>query len=199
MARPALALALLGGVDVRAETVAYVEQHTAAIEAAPWHAAQVVAALGKDAPLTLWSACTRDLARQAWAPWTILGAHARRDKQAMARMLPALIASIRGASPHRGAVAATGVAEVAITALTLEALRVFKPTRATRSAIAAAEAFLLRCQLRSSTLPGLFTTLGTEGAFTASPTSSLLRCDVTAHALLALCDGAQIDSCGTDR
>jgi len=183
-----LAHALRAGVAVRAEAVAYAAEHAGVIAQAPWHAGQVIAALGGDAPTPLWEACLRDLERQSWAPWTVLGMRARGEPAARAeRAVRGLVAAVRASAPYEGAIILTNAAEVAVTALTIEALLAYPDIDGARAAILRARSFVSRQQLLASTIPAAF--IGgeaeTTGAFVATPASSLLRGDVTAHALLA--------------
>jgi AMMECR1 domain-containing protein len=181
-----LGLAMRAGVDVSAELVAYAEAHVTTVAAAPWHAAQVVAALGSRAPAALWKACVQDLERQPWAPWTVFAALARGEREVATRVRDALAGKIAPpGAPNAGAVIVTGRPEVALTALTVEALRATARTAASTQAIAAGRRFLLRCQVTGEP-PAPFALGVGEGAFRATPTSSLLRGDVTGHAVLAL-------------
>jgi AMMECR1 domain-containing protein len=180
-----LGLAVLAGANVEAE-LAQVARENSDVARAPWHAAQVVAALGRKAPASLWQACVASLEREPWAPWTVLAARARGDGAVIERAEPALVSSIRKFSPHVGGVsahAATGVPEIAITALTAEALAA-SPDRAARAAVARARAFLQRWQITERG-PGC-AAVTAFGAFPASPVSMLLRGDMTGHALTAL-------------
>ena len=181
-----LALAVRAGVPIEAEARAYVSEHAAAIAAVPWHAAQVVAALGKSAPEALWQASVRDLGAHPWAPWTIFAALGHGDQATATGASHCLVDAIRTEAPYRGSVMLTRTPEVALTALTIEALRAVAQTPAIRRAVRRGQDFLRRCQMTRDLLPGPFTPGPSLGAFSATPTSSLLRGDVTAHALLAL-------------
>ena len=79
------------------------------------------------------------------------------------------------------------IAEAAVTALTVEALAAYQSADGALPAMRRGRAFLSRQQLSRATAPAAFA-LGeaTEGAYVATPTSTLLRGDVTAHALLAM-------------
>ncbi len=181
-----LALALRAGVDLREVACGYVRDQEAAIARAPWHAGQVVAALGISAPAGIWAACVADLVLHPWAPWTVLGFRARGEPASnAAKAVAGLVAAVRAAAPYRGAVVAAREAEVAITALTVEALLAYPELSGVSEAVDRARGFLASQQLLRTTTPAPFVTGGTEGAYVASPTSSLLRGDVTAHALLA--------------
>jgi AMMECR1 protein len=180
-----LALATLAGANVEAELTQLARENIG-LERAPWHAAQVVAALGGKAPAPLWQACVTSLEREPWAPWTVLAARARGDGAVIERAEPALIESIRKSAPYIGGVtahAATGVPEIAITALTTEALAA-SSDRAARAAVARARAFLQRWQITERG-PG-WAAMTAIGAFPASPVSMFLRGDMTGHALTAL-------------
>jgi hypothetical protein len=149
----------------------------------------VVAALGRQAPESLWRACLDDSATHPWAPWTVLAGAARGEPvERVAPALEGLAAAVRSEPPHEGAVIANpkNGPEVAITALTVEALRAYPTTPAAEGAIARARRFLARQQLLPGKTPAAFVTVETEGAFLTTPTATLLRGDVTAHALLAL-------------
>jgi hypothetical protein len=157
----------------------------AEVAAEPWHAAQVVCALGARAPASLWPACQAALERRPWAPWTVLAAAALSDGAARERGARALIDSLRSAPPHRGGCAATAVPELALTALTVEALR-GAPGAGARAAMRRGREFLRRWQLLPGRIPAALARAACAGAFPASPVAALLRVDVTAHALLAL-------------
>jgi len=180
-----LALAIRAGAKVEAE-LAQLAREKGDLGRVPWHAAQVVAALGGNAPASLWQSCLTSLEREPWAPWTVLAARARGDGPVIERAEPALIESIRKSAPHIGGVVAhmaPGVPEIAITALTVEALAA-SPDRAARAAVARARAFLRRWQITERG-PGC-AAVTAFGAFPASPVSMLLRGDMTGHALAAL-------------
>jgi len=162
-----LALAKLAGIDVELE--AFLAQHPVA---SPWHAAQCVAAIGCRAPAPLWHLCVRDLDREPWAPWTALAAQARENRAVFHRCAEALIRSIRTEAPYRGGANATAIPEIALTAITVQALALC-PSNEAREARRRARQFIARCQMKS-------------GAFPASPAVWYLRADITAHALLAL-------------
>ncbi len=182
-----LALAVRAGVRVKDELSAYARTHEARVAAAPWHAGQVVAALGVAAPPALWRACLDDLERQPWAPWTVLGLRARGEPAAACmRAVTGLVVAVRDEAPYRGAVFVTKLPEVAITALTVEALLAYPEVEGARDAVERARDFLRRQQLLGPAVPAVLRGGETEGAFVAAPTATLLRGDVTAHALLAI-------------
>jgi len=175
-----LALVSMGGVDVRRELVAWLDAHPQVASSA-WHAAQSVAALGRDAPRSLWDACVRDLDAHPWAPWTAIAARARGDEALLARCAAALERSIRDAPPHAGGCSARPVPETALTAVTVEALA---PLPAARAAVRRARAFLRAWQIPDD--PPASLVPDAAGAFPASPVLETLRVDITGHAMLAL-------------
>ena len=153
----------------------------------PWHAGQVAAALGADTPAVVRDACVRDLGDHPWAPWTVLAAATLPLTGALlARAVDALVASVRQEGPHRGSVVRAGIAETALTALTVEALRGVRATAPVRAAIRRGQAFLRAWQIDAEGAPAAFDVEASHGAFMGSPISSGLRADVTGHALLAL-------------
>jgi hypothetical protein len=177
------ALASLAGLDVARELAACASWPE--LVASPWHAAQVVAAMGRAAPEALFRACVLDLDARPWAPWTAIAAHARGDAVVLARTARALADRVRPRAPHAGGCDTTAVPEVALTALAAEALRL-APGREARAALERARSFLLRWQLVPPRIPAALDPELASGAFPASPVADLLRADVTAHALLAL-------------
>jgi AMMECR1 domain-containing protein len=177
-----LALASFAGLDVRAELLAIAGHES--LRAAPWHAAQVVAALTWEAPATLWKACIEDLSARPWAPWTLIAARALDDADVVSRTSRALCDSIRSSPPHEGGCGPREIPEVALTALVVEAIDGLSDAR---PAIARARRFLLASQLMRSSMPAPLDPDLADGAFPASPVLvDVLRCDVTGHALLAL-------------
>jgi hypothetical protein len=180
-----LALAVLGGARLRAELRAAVAD-PAPVLGAPWHAAQVVTALGAEAPEAIWRACVRDLEAHPWSPWTVLAARARGDAAVLEQAERALVDSVRAKEPYVGGVTpnpSRPVPETALTAVTAEALAP-STDRAAKAALARARAFLLRWQFTAEG-PAMIHP-STIGAFPASPIAPLLRGDITAHALVAL-------------
>jgi AMMECR1 domain-containing protein len=178
-----LALMARGGVPLSSELLAFVSGND--VTRSPWHCAQVVAALGRDAPEALWRACVDDLAAHPWAPWTVLAAHARGDRVVRERAARALVAGLRSDPPHRGAGTLTPIPEVALTALAVEALR-RHPAPWSRAAVARARAFIARTQLVGDRIYGALDVSLAAGAFPVSPVVDWLRGDVTGHAVLAL-------------
>jgi hypothetical protein len=165
-----LALVALAGVDLR-------DALRRARPTSAWHTAQVALALGDRA---LVRKCAADLDATPWAPWTLLAARATGETKTARRIAGTLVQTIRADRPHRGGVAAAGpVPEIALTAIAVEALAGEREA----AAIARARAFLLRWQ---SVPCGPVDPSVAAGAFPLSPIDDRLRCDVTAHALLAL-------------
>jgi hypothetical protein len=181
-----LAHLLRAGVDLKRALLAMAGDPE--VLAVPWHAGQVAAALGGDAPDALVRSCVAALETRAWAPWTVL-ALANRPLVAsedFAKAVGALVASVRTEGPHRGGVRLTPIPEVALTALTVEALRSVRPTRAVREAIQRGAAFVSAWQVTTENAPAAFALDASVGAFVGSPIASGLRADITAHAYLAL-------------
>lgn len=176
-----LALACRSGVDVRAALRCF----AAGAASVPWHAAQVVSVLGLEAPEELWRVCQDDLSKRPWAPWTALAAAARGELATLRRCTEALIDSVRERGPYEGAVTLNTAPELALTALTVEALRVCPRSTASSRAMARALRFLERWQWRRDNRPAAYMPGACEGAYPCAPTSRILRCDVTAHAVLA--------------
>jgi len=178
-----LALAALGGLELSEALQAYaLRPETLAV---PWHAAQVVAALGARAPSALWQACQRNLEVEPWAPWTALAARARGDSETLARAAAALIDAVPESGPHVGGVEPNSVPELARTAATVEALSVVDSPQA-RAACGRARAFLLKHQVHGERCALTRDPLLVHGAFPQTPVHDYLQIDVTGHALLAL-------------
>jgi hypothetical protein len=170
--------------DVSAPHVEYARAHPE-VANHPWHAAQVVVALGPGAPGALLRACASDLARRPWAPWTAIAAARCGDARTLARAGAALADAIADSGPHAGGACVTPVPEIALTAITAEALALLDSS-SSRSALARARAFLRRWQLLPGRISAALDPAMSVGAFPASPVADLLRGDITAHALLAL-------------
>src|SRR6188768_1238588 len=92
-----LALAVMSGIELHDALSAYAAHP--ALLSVPWHAAQVVAALGSHAPEPLWESCKRHLEVEPWAPWTALAAKARGDGETFARATDALIDAVPESGP----------------------------------------------------------------------------------------------------
>lgn len=178
-----LALAALAGIELTDALHTYAKRpETLAV---PWHAAQVVAALGKHAPSELWQACQRQLEVEPWAPWTALAAKARADGETLARAAAALIDAVPEHGPHVGGVGPGSVPELARTAATVEALQELDSPEA-RAACARARTFLLKHQIHGERCVRAANPLLVHGAFPQTPVHDYLQIDVAAHALLAL-------------
>lgn len=181
-----LALAVLAGVDVR-EPLALLARHPE-LPGMPWHAAQVVCALGKEAPEPLYRACVEAAAREPLAPWTVMAARARGDRPAFLRTARALATHVKDEGPHAGGVAMRALPEVALTAAVVEALSGANE----RPLVAARERalrFIGRLQHLSYIPPDVCDPALALGAFPLTPVHAYLRTDVTAHAALALALG----------
>jgi len=178
-----LALAVMSGIDLSDALMAYATRPE--LLAAPWHAAQVVAALGSRAPDALWHACKRHLEVEPWAPWTALAAKARADGETFARATDALIDAVPENGPHAGGVGPNSVPELARTAATVEAL-LSVDSSAARTARARARVFLLEHQVNGNNCIVAADPELVHGAFPQTPVHDYLQIDVTAHALLAL-------------
>jgi AMMECR1 domain-containing protein len=179
----AVALAVLAGVALEKELVELAGAESLAQN--PWHAAQVVAALGTLAPRSLFQACIANLDDEPWAPWTAIAANVLGDAAVARRVEDVLAASIRAEPPYRGAAQVTPIPEVALTAVAVEALARSRRSPA-RTACKRAASFLASLQLLSERIPAPLDPEMAKGAFPLSPIADDLRSDVTAHALLAL-------------
>jgi len=179
-----LALASLAGIDVQRPLEVFARRPELRRDA--WHGAQVVAALGADAPIELWRACVADLDARPWAPWSALAARARGDAAVAARCERALVDSLRRAPPHAGGASVTTVPELALTAIAVEALSKARRSTEVRAAMRRAREFIESWQLVGERIPIPLDPRLCSGAFPASPIVDWLRTDVTAHALLAL-------------
>jgi|GEM_PF-951368 len=178
-----LALAVMSGIELSDALMAYAARPE--LLAVPWHAAQVVAALGSRAPDELWDACKRHLEAEPWAPWTALAAKARGDGETFARATAALIDAVPEHGPHVGGVGPNSVPELARTAATVEAL-LSVDSGAARAARARARAFLLEHQVNGNSCILTADPELVHGAFPQTPVHDYLQIDVTGHALLAL-------------
>jgi len=183
-----LALAVMSGIELGDALLAYAARPE--VLTVPWHAAQVVAALGPSAPDELWQACKRHLEVEPWAPWTALAARARADGETFARAAAALVASVPEHGPHVGGVGPNSVPELARTAATVEALLTVDSSAA-RSARARARGFLLQQQLNGNSCIVASDPELVHGAFPQTPVHDYLQIDVTGQALLALVGTSQ--------
>ena len=177
-----LALASQAGIDLAEPLSQFAAKSELTTNA--WHAAQMVCVLGKRSPPQLVRACVADLDQRPWAPWTLLAARELGDAKLMARCQRPIVEALRSQAPHLGGASVTNVPETALTAISIEALAGLRSKEA-KSAVARGKDFLRRWQLRSSVSASLDPVL-CRGAFPASPVASLLRCDITGHAVLAL-------------
>jgi hypothetical protein len=178
-----LALAKLAGIPCDAPLRELAANPTLAAE--PWHAAQVVCALGAAAPPALYRACVDALEREPRAPWTALAARTLADHATHARVARTLARLVPAAGAHTGGAGAGSVPEVALTALVVEALA-GAPDRGARAARTRALDFVLRQQHLTHVPPDVRTPQTAFGAFPLTPVHAYLRSDVTAHAVLAL-------------
>jgi len=178
-----LALAALAGIDCtsRLEEVARAPE----LAASPWHAAQVVTALGLRAPDALYRAVVARLDDEPYAPWALVAARARGDDASVGRAAANLARCVRTHAPHRGGVG-PGVPEVARTAATIEALAPVAATPDERHAVRLAREFVLAQQLAGDDYAPAVAPAAVTGAFPISPVASFLQIDVAAHALGAL-------------
>ncbi|HEY3236358.1 MAG TPA: AMMECR1 domain-containing protein [Polyangiaceae bacterium] len=177
-----LALASLAGMDVEPRLAVLCQ--SSELEASPWHAAQVIAALGPRAPPALFRVCINHLEREPWSPWTAFAAKALGEHQVLERVIGRLVELVRSQRPYLGGVGHE-VPEIAPTAATVEALGLLSSSeaeRATRHALG----FIRRHQLRGDDCPAAVDPKMVHGAFPISPVQDFLRVDVTAHAVLAL-------------
>lgn len=177
-----LALACLAGCDLRRELET--AARTTAFTGEAWHAAQVVTALGRNAPAELYALCVRDLESSSWAPWTARAAMLLGDEPVRARCVRTLVVSLNTLD-DRGCATELPAPEIARVAATAEALA-SEDSEEAEMALSAARAYLRRWQFEDRVPPGFDPEL-CAGAFPLSPDVSELRSDVTAHAVLALC------------
>lgn len=178
-----LALASLAGIDVRGPLLELAAHP--ALRSAPWHAAQVVCALGREAPESLYRACVEASASEPLSPWTVMAARARGDRATFLRTARALAARVPAAGPHAGGVAVRSLPEVALTAAVVEALSGAKE-RPLAAARARALGFVVHQQHLARIPPDVRDPALALGAFPLTPVHAFLRTDVTAHAVLAL-------------
>jgi AMMECR1 domain-containing protein len=178
-----LALAKMAGIDVGRPLRGLAGDSD--VHAAPWHAAQLAAALGRDAPAPLWGACVQSLDADPRAPWVAIAAAAREDWAVYERVAVALAASVREHGPHRGGVGSDSIPELALTAVTVEALAPARDAAIQRAA-RLARAFIERNQVAGDILPESVDPGRVHGGLPLTPVHLFMRSDVTAHAVLAL-------------
>ena len=145
--------------------------------AEPWHAAQVVAALGSHATAPLYAACVDAISLQPFAPWTAIAAHRRGDTATFERVIAHLLACLPPSDFGF-------VSEPALAGLTLEELGLSQNIEVGARRSATLE-LLRRSQLWADCDPAPIAA-SVHGAFPLAPNQTLLRCDATAHAALAL-------------
>jgi hypothetical protein len=114
-----------------------------------------------------------------------MAAATRGDRAVRARSARTLAAALRKAPPHRGGAEGTPIPEMALTAVSVEALA-RHPAPWARTAALRGRAFIASMQLVGPRLYAALDPALALGAFPASPVADLLRGDVTGHALLAL-------------
>lgn len=179
-----LALALRAGIDCRAALLDLASASPDAIAEVPWHAAQVSVALAHDAPSAIVAAALAPIDAGTWSPWSVLAADALGDARRAKKGRAVLARAVPIKPPHAGGVRTRSAPEVAITALVLEVLASSRPHRA---AARRALAFLVSQALASERdVPAALDPALAIGAFPLAPHADFLRCDATAHALLAL-------------
>jgi hypothetical protein len=161
----ALALAVRAGIDVPLGDFA---SHIDVASASPWHLAQAASVLGDETPDAMWKAVVASLDARPLSPYALMAALARRDAPVVERCTRAI--------------ADTHVPETALTAAAIESLLPLRSADAKR-AIRRGRDFVLARQVLD--VPAALHPR-TLGAFRASPIAPILRCDVTAHAALAL-------------
>ena len=180
-----LALAKRAGVAFDAPLAELARREEVA--AVPWHAAQVVCALGAAAPAVLYRACVAAAEGEPLAPWTVLAARARGDHATFERTARALASHVSARGLHAGGVAQGQgtLPEVALTAAVAEALSGARPAPVV-AARARALHFIERLQNLSLLPADVRHPALAFGAFPLTPVHAYLRSDVTAHAALAL-------------
>jgi hypothetical protein len=178
-----LALAKLAGIAC--DSALHELAASPELRAAPWHAAQVVCALGSAAPEELYRSSVNALESEPRAPWTALAARARGDRETHARIARTLAACVPSSGPHAGGLGAGTLPEAALTALVVEALAGAEE-RSARAARARALDFVLRQQHLAHVPPDVVDPGLAFGAFPLTPVHAYLRSDVTAHAVIAL-------------
>lgn len=179
-----LALLVLAGVDFKDELATLARAPS--LREAPWHAGQVMLALGAEAPRDLAAICDAALEETPFAPWTALGAHRAGHRALFRRSTRALAESIRKAAPFRGGASVTAVPEAGLTAVAAHALSLAPGHRRTAEL---ALGYVRRLQLLPDRIPASVDPRLALGGFAASPVNDLLRVDLAGHALSALLAG----------
>ncbi len=159
-----LALAARAGLDVPlADEVVRADLASAS----PWHLAQAASVLGARTPEAVWTAVVRSLESRPFSPYALMAARARGDAEITQRCVTAITSMM----PR----------ETALASVAIEALLPLRSSEAKR-AVRDARAFVLARQITD--VPAALHPR-TLGAFRASPIAPVLRCDITAHAVLA--------------
>jgi hypothetical protein len=162
------------------ELLAYAERPE--LLSSPWHAAQVALALGPRAPECLLRACSDDLARQPFAPWTVLAARALGDRDLLGRASEHLASAVRLSAPHAGGAGPQRVPETGLTAVAAQALAGSPHDEARELSLL----FVGARQLLPLGIPASLDPRLALGGFSATPVDDTLRADIAGHALLAL-------------
>jgi AMMECR1 domain-containing protein len=160
-----LALAARAGLDVPLADEAL---RVDVASASPWHLAQAASVLGARTPEAVWTAVVRSLESRPFSPYALMAAHARGDAEITQRCASAITSMM----PR----------ETALASAAIEALLPLRSSEAKR-AVRDARAFVLARQILD--VPAALHP-HTLGAFRASPIAPILRCDITAHAALAV-------------
>ena len=176
-----LALAMRAGIHCDDALIALSMQSSIEIAGHAWHAAQVTVALANRTPQAIRDAALAPIDRGAWAPWSVLAADALGDCRRARKARSVLARSVAARAPHAGGVGARSVPEVALTALVIEILATTHPAAARRAlGFLASQSFTTERDV-----PAALDLSLCIGAYPLAPHADFLRCDVTAHALLA--------------
>jgi AMMECR1 domain-containing protein len=179
-----LALAVLSDLPFRDDLAALARASAALLAAAPWHAAQVASALGRESPAAVVRAALAPIDAGVWAPWSALAADALGDRDRARRARDRIAASIATGAPHAGGAQTAEVPEAALTALSVEALAL---SAAHRSDALRALAFVRGLAFHDEAdVPAPLDPALALGAVPLAPHADFLRSDVTGHAVLAL-------------
>jgi len=149
--------------------------------AGAWHLAQVVAAFGAEAGQDAWARCQSALRSTPWPCWTALAARKLDDATTLARAARTLQTAL-GPLGLRGECHGPSL-PLALVAAAVEALAP-ETAAETLDRISAGRRYLMRWQIDEKT-PDVDPRCAV-GAFPLLPNHTMLRADVTAHALLAL-------------